>query len=295
MRILALDIGGTNTKAALFVDGELTCFKEAPSVTETESCKEINAAIFANTFEGFDAIGVAITGQVDMNKQTVLNQYGVKLTPEGLNIPSAKMIEERTGKPVFLLNDSNAAALGEAVYGAGKGYEQTILLTYGTGVGGGIVMDGKLYGGKRGIAGEVGHMVLHADGDAICGCGNRGCYECYASTTALVREAKKVCADVKNGRELFELLPKHPELNAVIDAWIHEVVEGICTLVYIFNPPCIVLGGGIMEREEILEKVRKQFVERIMPTFSLVDIIPAKLGNKAGLYGAYAYVVSKIK
>lgn len=294
MRILTLDIGGTFVKSAMFEDGIIVETKQTPSVTSEEKNIVKNAAALARSYGNYDLIGAAITGQVDTEKQTIIFQYGVKTDAEGINFQAGRLLEENTNKKVFLLNDSNAAALGEALYGAGKNYRQTILLTYGTGVGGGIVIEGKLFGGERGIAGEVGHMVIHADDETVCGCGHRGCYECYASTTALIRRARQSGFEIQNGRDFFEKLSGDAALEGVLDAWIHEIVEGLCTLTYIFNPPCLVLGGGIMERKDIIEKIRRCFLNRVIPTFSKVDILQAQLGNQAGLYGVYAYVCERI-
>lgn len=294
MRIVALDIGGTVVKSALFEDGRLLEIKEAPSVTETESCIEVNAAMLANTYSDFDAVGVAITGQIDTEKQTRLFVYGMPTDAEGAGYPAGKILADNIGKPVFLINDANAAAVGEAIWGAGKSYDSVILLTYGTGVGGGIVMNGKVFGGKRGIAGEFGHMVIHAGGKRVCGCGKRGCYESYASTTALVKSAQKFDPSITNGKEFFAKYNGDPNLKKVFDKWVADIVEGLCSITYIFNPPCIILGGGVMEREDVLNSVRRKFLKRVIPTFSRVDIIPAKLKNRAGLYGAYAYACERL-
>ena len=123
----------------------------------------------------------------------------------------------------------------------------------------------------------------------MCGCGRRGCYERYAATTALLHSARKVRPELENARQLFALAEEDLALQRVIRAWVREIVEGLCTLVYIFNPDCIVLGGGVMEREDVLEMVRKRFYKRVIPTFSRVELLPAQLGNKAGMYGALAY------
>lgn len=294
MRILALDIGGTYIKAALFEGGKIVEIRQVPSVTKQERRIEKNAIALARTYSKIDAVGAAFTGQIDQESQCLIFEYGVKTTAEGIGHPVGKILSEGIGSQVFLLNDSNAAAMGEALYGAGRTYPQMILLTYGTGVGSGIIINGKIFGGTRGIAGEVGHMVIRGNGKNICRCGNRGCYEAYASTTALVGFAKNVDPSITNGRQFFEKLPENPRLKPVLLRWIRNIVDGLCTLTYIFNPPCIVLGGGVMERQDVLTLIRRCFFQRVIPTFSQVDLLKAQLGNQAGLYGAYAYTCERL-
>jgi glucokinase len=296
VRILTMDIGGTMIKSSMFDDkGCISDVRETPSRTVNESSLIVNAVSVADGYADFKAVGIAMTGQIDPRNQTLLFEYGKRTTAAGAGIPIGQMLSDAIKKPVFLLNDANAAALGEAKFGAGTEYDDFICLTYGTGVGGGIILGSRLYTGRRGIAGEFGHMVIHAGSGKLCGCGRRGCYEAYASVTALLKNAKRIQTDIRDGKDLFDQARQQPELRRVIFSWIREIVEGLCTLCYIFNPPCIILGGGIMERPEVIEMVRKRFVERIIPTFSQVNILPALLGNQAGLYGAYAYAQECMK
>ena len=163
-----------------------------------------------------------------------------------------------------------------------------LCLTYGTGVGGAIIRDHKIYTGHSGVAGEMGHMVTHKGG-RLCGCGNRGCYEQYASTTALVRSAKRLYPSIENAKNIFDIPQQDPALKRVIRSWENEIVAGLLTLTYIFNPSCMVLGGGVMEQESVLEQVRRRFYKSVIPTFSGVDILSAELGNNAGMFGAALY------
>lgn len=288
MRILAMDIGGTVIKSAVFEDSkEIPQVRETPSPgTEVEAC--IRSAItIARSYPSFDVLSVAMTGQIDSRTLKRVYEYGKDIdTDEG--IPVGEILEAEFQCPVYVLNDSNAAALGEAKYGAGKKYRDFLCLTYGTGVGGGIIQNGKLILGQRGIAAEFGHMVIHGGG-RLCKCGHRGCYEAYASTTALVQAGQKLRPEIKNGRQLFDMVEKDREMAQIVDAWIQEIVEGLCTLTYIFNPACIVLGGGVMEREGVLQGVRQKFFEQIIPSFHNMEIVAAQLGNMAGLYGAFIY------
>ena len=188
--------------------------------------------------------------------------------------------------PVAVENDVNAAALGEAWFGAGRGYPDFLCLTYGTGVGGAIVAGGRIYGGADGVAGEMGHILTHPDG-LPCACGQRGCYEQYASMSALLRSAQSSFPQIHNGRELFEKLPEQPELAQIVAAWELELVYGLVSLVHIFNPSLVVLGGGVMGQKSVLQGIRTLLYPRVMNSYRGVEIAGAQLGNHAGLYGAF--------
>lgn len=287
MKILTLDIGGTAIKSAIIDENDqVTDIRTTPSKTVDPAHLIQQAVQISKEYGEFDVMSLSMTGQINDKTGHVLFQYN-KDTDEDLEYPAAEELQKKVNCPVFLLNDSNAAALGEAYFGAGREYRDFLCLTYGTGVGGGIIMDKKLLSGTRGIAGEVGHMVIHAGAEGpVCGCGHTGCYEKYAATTALVRMAREIHPELENARQLFALAETEPALVEVITKWIGEIVEGLCTLTYIFNPECIILGGGVMEREDVLQEVREQFAKRVIPTFANVDILPAQLGNKAGMFGA---------
>lgn len=287
MKILAVDVGGTMIKSALCgEDNQLREFRETPSPgVDVSDCIRSIIAI-ADSYEHFDVLSVAMTGQVDKRTLKRVYEYGKETDPDpNGGIPVGEKLQEVFQCPVFVLNDSNAAALGEAWLGAGRKHKDFLCLTYGTGVGGGIVQDGSLFLGERGIAAEFGHIVIHGGGN-VCNCGHHGCYEAYASTTALVRAARKVRTEITNGRQFFENVSADPELMQVALEWIQEIVEGLLTLTYIFNPSCIVLGGGVMEREDVLQWVRKSYYAQVIPSFINVEIVPAELGNMAGMYGA---------
>lgn len=293
MRILTLDVGGTAIKSAIMDEsGALLEQRTTPSGGATAMDLARLAARVAQDYRGFDVLSVAMTGQIDDRAQTLLFEYN-KPVP-GIGHEVGKLFREAVGKPVFILNDSTAAALGEARFGAGQAYSNFLCLTYGTGVGGGLIQNGTVFTGRRGIAGEVGHMVTHTGG-RLCGCGHRGCYERYASTTALLQAARKYRPELENARQLFDAAPDDPALRRVIRGWIREIVEGLCTLTYIFSPDCIILGGGVMEREDVLAEVRRQYAKRLIPTFGTTEILPARLGNTAGMFGAAAYAMDRLK
>ena len=187
--------------------------------------------------------------------------------------------------PVAVENDVNAAALGEAFFGAARDVEDFLCVTLGTGVGGAVVIGRRIYGGADGVAGEVGHMVTHPGG-LPCACGQRGCYEQYASASALVRSAQTLDACYTSGRAIFADLDRREGLRHVVDAWIDEVLVGLTTLTHIFNPRLFVLGGGVAEQPYVLGALRERLPGRLIPSYRGVRLVGAQLGNMAGAYGA---------
>lgn len=287
MQVVGVDIGGTSIKIGLVNDsGDVTTFFEY----DTESAKggtyvlETLIAKIKENFTQFDAIGISTAGMVDVEKGMLVQETANIPGTAGLQIKAR--LEEAFQVPVAVENDVNAAALGESAFGIGKNYDDLLYLAYGTGIGGAIVMDSSIYYGPGGYAGEFGHMVTHAFGRQ-CGCGQSGCYERYASTTALVEAGKKVDPSNENGRIIFEKYHANdPAIQDVVDDWLKEIAVGLASLIHIFNPSTIILGGGVMEQEAILEKLRTLVNEMTVESFRGVEIIPATLGNKAGLLGA---------
>lgn len=207
-------------------------------------------------------------------------------------------LERRFGVPVFVENDVNCAAVGEAHAGAGKWEPQFLCVNYGTGVGGAIVMDGHIYHGASWSAGEIGHILTHAGKDTeLCSCGCHGCYEAYSSTTALCRMEGKVLGRPVNGRELFEELDRGgpSPLDAVLDEWCEEVCYGLVSLTHIFNFPLIVLGGGIMNEERVIQAVREKLSPMLISSYRGVRITGAHLGNDAGMLGAWYLAKEKLR
>ena len=213
---------------------------------------------------------------------------GVKALDD-LNFDLRSALRAHTSLPIHLGNDANAAALGEALFGCGKGAESTIVVTLGTGVGGGVVLGGELYGGARGIAGELGHFTLYQDG-APCPCGKRGCLEHYAATTALVRRAQEATGETQlNGRVIFGRAQQGDgKMLGVLNAWIDDIAAGVTGLVHIFNPEMVLIGGGVSAQEELLMKpLRQRVINGVMPRFAEgLTVERATLGNDAGMIGA---------
>ena len=290
MKILVFDIGGTSIKYGVCTDNVLQDVKETPTNAKLGGRHIVETLIsLIKEQSDYDAIGISTAGQVNSKEgyiiyanQNIPNYTGTKIKEE---------LETLFHVPVTVENDVNAAAIGEAVYGAGKNYNQFLMLTYGTGVGGATVTDKQVYYGSSYSASEFGAIITHSD---VRLSGNDyfdGCYEKYASTTGLVKMAMEYKPELDNGRKIFENL-NDPEVMNILDKWVDEIMLGLATLTHIYNPPCIILGGGIMVQPLIMEKIAAKKSRFIMPSFAHVNLIPAALGNSAGLLGAN-YLASK--
>lgn len=292
MKLLAVDIGGTMLKIAKTTpDGKVISHYEEPSEAYKggsylmeKVCRLIGA------YTDYECIGVSTAGQVDSLKGAII--YANENIPAYTGMQVKDILTNTFKIPVVVENDVNCAALGEAIYGAGKNEKDFLCLTYGTGIGGAIIIDHKIHKGADGVAGEFGHLITHPGG-RVCGCGFKGCYEQYASTTALVQLAKRVDFDCTNGRILFERFHQGDyHMKAVIDTWIDEIVIGLVSLTHIFNPSCLILGGGILEQPYIIEAVDAKLHQHVMASYGGVKVKKAALGNRAGLLGA-SYLASQ--
>lgn len=290
MKILVFDIGGTSIKYGVCVDNVLQDVKETPTNAKLGGRHIVETLIsLIKEQSGYDTIGISTAGQVNSKEgyiiyanQNIPNYTGTKIKEE---------LETLFHVPVTVENDVNAAAMGEAIYGAGKDYHQFLMLTYGTGVGGATVTDKQVYYGSSYSASEFGAIITHSDVRLSGKDYFDGCYEKYASTTGLVKMAMEYNPELSSGRKIFENLGD-PKVMDILDKWVDEIMLGLATLTHIYNPPCIILGGGIMVQPLIMEKIAAKKDLFIMPSFAHVNIIPAALGNSAGLLGAN-YLASK--
>lgn len=286
MRIGALDIGGTNIKACLFEDGVAGPLRETPTLAKEGHFLD-RAAELAASLGDFDAIGISTAGQVDPDTGVI--RYANENLPGYTGTDVKAFFESRFGKPAAVINDVYAAALGEGAQGAALGEPDYICLTYGTGIGGGIVLGGKPYYGRGASAGVMmGGLITHPEA-MVPGDPFSGTYERFASTTALIAEARKVDSAIENGRQLFAR-QEEAALKQVLDRWLEEVAAGICALVHCYNIPCVLLGGGIMEQPLVFNQAKRLTLEHLIPGFRGVEIRQAALGNMAGLYGAASLV-----
>ena len=299
MNYIAIDIGGTTVKIALLNKGGEILVSDKYSVSfdnyETPILetvlKSVEIFIEENEIDNFEGICVSATGQVDVNEGTVVGTGGnIK------NYAGAKIKEELEKKykiNTTVINDANAAVLGELYKGKAKGYKNIVMITIGTGVGGGIVVNNQVLNGCLGIGGELGHVSINNKG-IKCSCGNKGCYEKYASMTALIKRVEeKLNIKGINGKEIFDKIEEDESLREVVDSWIEDIADGLVSLTHIFNPEIILIGGAVSEQEELfVKKVEKLVKYKVMPNFAKnLRVESAALKNDAGVVGSlYNYL-----
>ena len=244
-------------------------------------------------------VGVGCPGLIDSKNGTIVFAGNLGLE----NFPLGKAISNKVGLPVKVTNEANAAALGEAKFGAGKEYSDSILVTLGTGVGGGIIIDGKLFEGGKSAGTEIGHTVIETNGYP-CTCGRWGCFECYASATALMRKTKDAMEEdtgsemwktytpqTVSGKTPFEYAETDIAAKQVVDWYVKHLACGITNLANVFRPQVVMLGGGVSEQGERLTVPVQRLVDKELfagTDFAPVKVVKASLGSRAGAYGAAA-------
>lgn len=291
MQILTFDIGGTLIKSAMYDEnlGLLDCYEHVyPRVGVDGVFEILRQEIRKNDF---DVIGISSAGLIDAQKGEVV--FCSDAIPGYTGTRLKTILEGETKRPVFIINDVSAAALGEGAFGAGRDFNDYICLTYGTSIGGAIVINGQLYGGKSGYAGEIGHIVTHLGGKR-CVCGAHGCYTEYASVTALLNKCRAIDYRIKDGFDIFAVFD-NPHIKAEIDNWVDEIVLGLTSIVHIFDPPAIILGGGVMKEKYLTDEIERKLKDSVMPGYKDVRVLPASLGNKAGLMGAAENALRNMK
>ena len=308
-----VDLGGTTVKIAYFDEtGTMITNWEIPTVTAnggSQILPDIAASIrdFREK-NGIDAqallgIGIGVPGPVDSKGN--VNRC-VNLGWGTFNI--SKELSSLTGLPVTAGNDANVAALGEFWKGGGKGYRNMVFVTLGTGVGGGIVIEGKLLHGAHGAGAEIGHMVLNRNETAVCGCGKRGCVEQYCSATGIVRLAKLTLdasqeesalrrVNPLTCKDIFDAGKQGDQLALqVLDqyyAYMGEFLANVCCVV---NPEVVVIGGGVSKAGNVLlDGLKPYFGKYVFHAASNVQFTLASLGNDAGAYGAFKLALDAAK
>ena len=306
---LGVDLGGTNIKAGVTDENGNILLKSSIKTDAAGDAKRIAEQMAGLcldlvrktnvSMDDVESVGVGIPGTVDAEKGTVIYCNNLKMD----GAPVGAMMQEILKKPVYLANDASCAALGEFVCGSGRDHNSIILVTLGTGVGGGIILNGKLWEGLEGAGAEIGHMVLHIGGES-CTCGRRGCFEAYSSATALVNQTKaamrkhplslmNTIAD-KSGKvsakTAFDAMKKGDSVaKEVVENYLFYLSEGIANLINIFAPEAIILGGGVCnEGDTLLVPLREQVVAKCYggDLIHHAEISIASLGNDAGLIGA---------
>ncbi len=316
--VLAVDIGGTKLMAA-FISAEGRMLANA--VCPTHAVDGVDAVIERlfllidelldqeiTEVDEFSGVGIACAGAIDTDRGMIAQSPNL---PGWYDIPLAEIVAERCKVDTYLINDASAAALGEFRFGAGKGVKDLILITLGTGIGGGIIIDGELYLGACGSAAEIGHMIVDVNGPP-CACGSHGCLESFASGTAVSRNAFN---RIKLGEESIIIGMVDGEIEEITaetvgtaalegDRLARDIYSraayylgvGLVNLVNIFNPEMIIVGGGMMEQQELLLEPAIQVVRdrAFRISAEAVQIVAAHLGNEAGVYGAAAYALEHV-
>lgn len=304
---IGIDLGGTFIKYGIVNEnGEI--IEKGKAATPAECGYAETVAVIASVAGKMSAahgvpicgLGIGAPGVVDGEKGIVRSSGNLGWE----NKPLAKDLSAKLGIPVTLANDANAAAFGEYACGAGSDYKSVVLITLGTGVGSGIVLNGKLFEGNEGAGAELGHEVIRFGGEK-CACGRRGCFEAYASATALIRQTKRSMEKDKqsmlwqlcggdigsvNGKTAFDgAAAGDKTAKRVVNNYLRYLSEGLANIANTFRPEVILIGGGISAQGESLTKPLQKRVDKLMlghGRYAPVKIKAASLGNDAGLVGA---------
>ncbi len=307
---IGVDLGGTNIAVGV-VNEELKIIgrgkvkTKAPRPAE-EIFDDIALAVelavkdAGISMDEVKSVGVGTPGSV--NKDNGYIEFSNNL--EFNQVPAKEMLEARIGKPIYLENDANCAALGEAIAGVGKGVGNFVAVTLGTGVGSGIIVNGKIVSGINYAGGEMGHTVIMVNGKQ-CNCGRKGCWEQYASATALIAQTKEAMLENKDskmwqlcngsvenasGRTAFDAMRLGDEAaHKVVDNYIYYVAVGISNIINTFQPEFVCVGGGVShEGETLLAPLRKHVDDERYSIYASkqTKVVAAELGNDAGIFGA---------
>jgi len=324
---LGIDLGATNIAAALVDEsGSIIRSSSTPTLSVRPATQVIDDMVALSlrligdeglTEQDIAALGVGIPGIVSSETGVV------HLCPNLFwqQLPLKDMLQTHLSMPVHITNDANCAALAELQVGAFRSRQSAVLITLGSGIGGAVILGGKLHSGAHGAAGEIGHMVVELCGE-LCACGNRGCFERYASADALMRmysadastrmysadastrmnsasnttdiptgkthTAKEIIAAAKNGE---------PTATAVFEKYVYSLAKGIVSIINLYDPEIIALGGGISHAGDfLLQTVRKEVSKHLfLKDCPSAEIVLATLGNEAGIIGAALYAMQKIR
>jgi len=308
---IGIDLGGTNIAIGIVdADCNIICKDSVPTGRKrpyqeiVRDMAELIEKLMQDSGynkKDIEYIGLGSPGYADSKKGEII--YASSF-PTFRRVPlAAELNKYFPGVKVFLENDANTAAYGEFIAGAAKGLSDVVAVTLGTGVGGGVIIDGKIYSGSNHAASELGHKVIAFDG-LQCECGRRGCWEVYASVSALIRQTKEAAEanpesliwkevdndlEKVNGKTVFDAAHKGDETaKKVIDQYIKYIVVGVADVVNVFQPEAIIIGGGISKQgEELLSPIREAVdKETYGVDIKKADIIAASLGNDAGIIGA---------
>lgn len=307
-----VDLGGTTVKIGLFDVAETLLKKwEIPTRTVNHSehlLPDIAQSVLSEldrqriSISQVEGIGLGVPGAV-LDSSYVepcvnLNHWGGCV---------AEQLSSLCDLPVKVINDANAAALGEMSQGGGKGYQNVVFITLGTGVGGGVIVNGRLLPGVHGAGGEIGHMKVSEPTGLLCGCGKSGCLEQYASATGLVNNAKKLLQEEATEtalrqyetltcKDIFDCAKAGDDMAIrLVDTMTRMLGKALASVSCVCDPDIFVIGGGVARAGEIiLEGVRKHYAEYAFPATEETQFALAELGNDAGMYGAVRMIVQNI-
>ena len=312
---IGIDVGGTNVKLALVNEnGQIVYSNSVPTRAEMGyefTVNNIKQAIYELLKEtkleakDIQGIGFGFPGQVDYKAGIVRNAPNI---PGWVEVPIAKLIEDEFNIPTRVDNDVRCAALGELNYGAGKGCENMVCITVGTGIGSGLIINGKLVRGASNAAGEIGHIKLQMHEGPICGCGDTGCFEAFASGPSIVAMAEEYIKggkstkfrEMANGTAITPFIvceaakAGDPVAQRIFTIMGEYLGIGLASVVNLLNPEKIIIGGGVADAGEILmrplvDTLRKRAMKI---AGSAVEVVPAQLGNTAGVIGASLLIES---
>lgn len=310
---IGFDLGGTSMGSALVsLDGEILYQNDCPTLAQ-ESSENVIGRIKSLIHDCFNkakdmnlnilSIGMGSPGVIDTVNGVIKNSPNI---PDWNNIEIVNILTKEFGVPSAIDNDVRVTAMGEYYFGAGKGFKNILCIAIGTGIGGGIILEGKLMRGPTFSMGEIGHITLNKNG-ALCGCGNYGCMEALGSSTAIIREAKKA---IDNGESeiLKTMIENGNELNTYLicksaekgDKKSHQIVTeagewigiGLSGVVNLINPEIIIIGGGVsLAGDIIFNPIREEIKKRSLKIpGEFVKVVPALLGDSAGMVGASALI-----
>ncbi|MBQ9459882.1 MAG: ROK family protein [Oscillospiraceae bacterium] len=310
MYSIGIDLGGTHTAVGIVDDAHhIIAGKSTPTVSKNGAAAlldNIAATVKSVLASGDFALsdckgaGIGVPGVCDSHCGVVRSANNIGWD----NIAVSEELRKRLGLPVYFANDADCAALGEVVAGAAKGAGSALVITLGTGVGGGFIVDGRIWSGNHGLGGEFGHMCIQADGGALCSCGKRGCWEAYASATALIRQAKEAAQAhpdsalnrIKelSGRTIYDASASgDAAAQAVTAQYAAYVGVGVVNYINALFPDVVLLGGGIAGAGDALLSPVRAYVKshaHVGDSEMLPEIRAAALGSDAGIVGAAALV-----
>jgi glucokinase len=307
--ILGIDIGGTKLAVAVVQpNGQVLVEDRQPSQASDGPDAMIERVIGMSRAAMADArgaagevaaIGIGCGGPLDPWRGVVLNALN---NPGWVDIPLVERIQDALGRPAYLDNDANAAALGEHRFGAGRGVGHMVYLTISTGVGGGVILDHRLYRGANGNAAELGHISVAVHGGRPCHCGSVGCLEMYASGTSIAARYREALGpDAVRAITAVDVTDAvrrgDPTATAVWDETMELLGGAVASIIHAFNPQLVVLGGGVTHSGDLLfEPVRRVVKERAMPWLAgAARIVPADLGRMTGVLGAVAVALDRME